>query len=186
LHAAAPPLVASVRTTSFLPAVGSAQAERAGFDVDPQLFQMIQNVTRRLAGKQDGKFLTAATVSLSSTGDPCQARRDHAQNLVSGVVTIRVIAALEVVNVDHRNRIRRCQSKQRIVKSAAGRQRGQLVVISQQVRSLDDRAGEDECPGGEVSGRNSSHTSRNRVSKINAAAENASTVAKGRCAGVSA
>ncbi len=144
---------------AFLTAVWAAQPKLAGFDVGPQLFQVIQDISGCLAGKHDGEFLSTAAVGLSSSADSRKARCDHAQNLVSGVVAVSVVAAFEVIDVDHGDGIRRLQAKQRVVEGAARGQRREFVVIGEQIRGLDDRACEDECGGGEVCGGNSARPS---------------------------
>src|ERR1700731_3635265 len=101
LDAAALALIPAIGTAGFLAPVGAAQTKTAGFDIGAQFFQMIQNFGRGLAGEQDGEFFSAATVSFSSSRNARQARRNHAQNLVSNVVAVRIVAALEMIDVEH-------------------------------------------------------------------------------------
>src|SRR5260370_41663124 len=105
LRAAARPLIAAVRTALFLPPVRATQPKPTAFDIGAQLFQMVQHVSGCLARKYDGEFLSPAAVGLSSARDPRQPCRDHAQHLISGVMAVSVVAALEVVDVEHRDGI---------------------------------------------------------------------------------
>ncbi len=75
-------------------------------------------------------------------------------------MAVSVVAAFEVIDVDHGNGIRWLQSKQGIMKGAPGRQGRQFVVISEQVGRLDDCACQDEGRGREISGGDSSHASK--------------------------
>ena len=76
---------------------------------------------------------------LPAPAHPRQSSSHHAQNLVSGVVTVSVVEALEVIDVNDGNRIRSFETQQGFIEGAACRQRSQFVVISEEVAVLDDR-----------------------------------------------
>jgi hypothetical protein len=60
--------IAPVRPTRFLPPILSPLPKAARFNPRPQVFQMIQHILRRLAGKNDREFFATATVSAPSAG----------------------------------------------------------------------------------------------------------------------
>ncbi len=136
---AASPLIASVRSPRNLAPVSASHAELRGLDRRAQLLQVIHNFGSGLSRKEDLELLPAATVGLAPARHTRQVGRDQSQYLVSGVVTVGVVESLEVIDVNHRDRIGLLQPQQRIVKSAARGQRRKFIVISQQVRVLDDR-----------------------------------------------
>ena len=72
-----------------------------------------------------------------ATADPCQARGNHAENLVAGVMPISVVEALKVVDVGHSNGIGSRKPGQSLVEGAARGQAGKLIVITHEVGRLD-------------------------------------------------
>src|ERR1700678_4064804 len=55
-----------------------------------------------------------------------------------------------MVDVDHREGIRRLEAKQSLVKGAARRQRGEFILIGKLVGSFDDGNRQNQRPGGEI------------------------------------
>ena len=94
---------------------------------------MFDNFGASFAGKQDGKFLASATVSPSATRHSGQVRGDQSQYLIAGVVAVRVVESLEVVDVDDCDRIGILETKQRLVEGSPRGQTGQFIVIGQEV-----------------------------------------------------
>src|SRR4029077_15546344 len=63
------------------------------------------------------------------------------------------IEALEMIDIDHRNRIRILQPQEGIVESTPRGQGGEFVVIGQKVRVLDNGRAQNACGGCRVNGR---------------------------------
>ena len=64
--------VASLGSPMHFVPVGDACAKPALFDDCPQMLEVVEDLWRRLAGKHDSKFFSAATISVSTTSDPSQ------------------------------------------------------------------------------------------------------------------
>src|ERR1700756_11096 len=109
---------AAIRSTRNLAPVARTHAELRGLDRSAQPFHMIYDLRGSFSRKQNVEFFSAAAEGLSASGHPCQAGRYQAQDLIAGVVAVGVVEALEVIDVDYRDRIRMLQTKQRIVESA--------------------------------------------------------------------
>jgi len=116
---------------------------------------VIHNFGSSFSRKYDVELLPTATKSLASAGYPRQVHCDELQDLVAGVVTVSVVEPLEVIDIDHRDRIRMLQAQKRVVESAAGGQGCEFIVISQQVRVLHDRSRKDAGRSDRVYGRDS-------------------------------
>src|SRR6185437_7320232 len=68
----------------------------------------------------------------------------------SGIVTVCVIDALEMINVHHRDRKRMFKPNQGVIEGAAGIQTREFVLVRERVGILDDAAGEDESGDSEI------------------------------------
>ena len=79
---------------------------------------MIRDLACGFARKQNCEFFSSAPVSLPSTGHPCQLGCHQAQHLVSGVMAKGVVETLEVIDIDHRDRIWMLQAQKRVVTAA--------------------------------------------------------------------
>src|SRR5580704_5655761 len=75
-------------------------------------------------------------------------------------MAVSVVTALEVIDVDHRDRIGRFQSKQSFVKGPARRQRRQFIVVSEKVGGLDDRTRQDKSSSRKIGDGNSPYSAK--------------------------
>ncbi len=78
-------------------------------------------------------------------------RGHHAKHLVADIVAVGIIEVLEVIDVHDGEGVALGQREQRVIEGAARRECGEFVVIGEEVRVLDDGAGQDESGNGEVS-----------------------------------
>src|SRR5207244_6394111 len=125
--------------------------ERCCFNCFSEQFHVRDDLRHGPSWKQDRKFLSAHAVRLPAAAYASKSGRDHAEHLVAGFVPIGIVEAFEMVDIYRRDGIRFFQAKQRIVEGAPGTQPSKLVVISQQVGILNDRANQDEAGGSHIS-----------------------------------
>src|SRR6266704_5154921 len=130
--------------------------KRCCFNCFSEQFHVRDDLRHRPSRKQDRKFLSAHPVRLSSAAYASKPGGDHAEHLVSCVVPVGIVEALEMVDIYGGDGIRLFQAKQRIVEGAPGTQSSKLVVISQQVGILHDRANQDEAGGSHMPSGSSS------------------------------
>jgi len=88
------------------------------------MLEVIEDLLRRLAGKQDGKLFSAATIGVSTARDSSQLSSYEPQDFIARIVSVSVIESLEVINVDHGNGIGGFEALQCVVEGAPGRQTG--------------------------------------------------------------
>ena len=130
--------------------ISFANAKSCAFNVQTQQLKMIGGVLCHTSGKQDCELFAADAESLTAPTHPRQPRGDQAQHLISGIVTVCVIDALEMINVHHRDRKRMFKPNQGVIEGAAGIQTREFVLVRERVGILDDAAGEDESGDSEV------------------------------------
>src|SRR5437879_1046857 len=124
--------------------------ERRCFDCFSEQFHVRDDFHHGPSRKQDGKFLSAHAIRLSATAYVSKPGGDHAEHLVAGFVPIGIVEAFEMVDIYGCDGIRFFQAKQRIIEGAPGTQPSKLVVISQQVGILHDRANQNEAGGSHI------------------------------------
>src|SRR5580700_6845413 len=105
------------------------------------------------------ELLTSTAECPSIASDFRQPGRNHTQNLVSDVVAISVVEFLEMVDIDNGDRILMIKRMQRLVEGAASANAGEFVMVSEDVRSFDERRGEYESCRGDISVGRSAHRS---------------------------
>src|SRR5207244_10897539 len=103
--------------------------------------------------EHDRKFLSAHPVRLPAAAYASKPGGNHAEHLVSCVVSVGIVETFEMVDIYGGDGIRFFQAKQRIVEGEPGTQPSKLVVISQQVGILHDRANQDEAGGSHIPSR---------------------------------
>ena len=81
---------------------------------------MLNRVLRLLVHKEEREFLAAVTVCLTTPRDLFQRARHHAKHLVANIVPIAIVALLEVIDIDHYNRVQSLEPIERFVESLAG------------------------------------------------------------------
>src|SRR5262245_11098879 len=92
------------------------------------------------SGEQDDEFLAANSKCFSTSGCTRQPGCNKPKYLVTGVVSIVVVDALEVIDVHDGYRERMTESEQGIVKCSTGVEPGEFVVIGKRIRILNDAA----------------------------------------------
>jgi hypothetical protein len=113
-------LVAPIRSPGRLTTVTATHAEFRGLDDSPQILKVWEDVFGSFARKEDHEFFATAPIGLTAASYSRELCRNQTQNLVSGVVTVGVVEAFEVVDIDDGNRIWMFQPQQCIVKSSPG------------------------------------------------------------------
>jgi hypothetical protein len=98
-----------------------------------------QRIVERRVREDHREFFAAVAERTSAAAHLRQPRADHAQQLIAGVVTIRIVETLEMIEVDHRDRVGALEPAERLGQCAAARQPGQLVAVRDRVRRLDQR-----------------------------------------------
>src|SRR6185437_13633092 len=106
-------------TGNFAAIFPTAKTERAAFDVHAQELEMLENILRVTARKEDGELFTSHAIGVAATTHIGQTRCDHAQHLIAGVMAVSVIDALEMVDVHDSNGIGRFEAGGGIVEGAA-------------------------------------------------------------------
>src|SRR5215471_7006543 len=99
---------------------------------------MRQNFLGHALRKKNGELFSTDTVCGSPSVDFCQTRSDHAQYLIPGIVTIGIIYALKVVDVDGGDCVRLFELSDGLIESATSRQRREFIVVRDGVSRLDD------------------------------------------------
>src|SRR3954466_5049212 len=75
--------------------------EAARFDGFAQLFEMRQALFGALAGEHEREFLAAVAIGRAAPRRLRQAGRDEAQYVITGIVAVGVVEALEMIDIDH-------------------------------------------------------------------------------------
>src|SRR3989442_2357317 len=119
--------------------------ERCCFNCFSEQFHVRDDFRHRPSREQDRKFLSTHAIRLSAAAYASKSGRDHAEHLVSCVVSVGIVEAFEMVDIYGCDGIRFFQAKKRIVEGAPGTQSSNLAVISQQLGILYDRANQDEA-----------------------------------------
>src|SRR5262249_57577868 len=98
---------------------------------------MRQRVLERRVGKDHRELLAAVTERSASAVHLAEASADHPEKLIAGVMTPGVVERLEVIDVDHRDRIDAVESLERLVQGSAARQAGELVGVPDRLPPFD-------------------------------------------------
>src|SRR5262249_12842697 len=112
----------------------------------PQNLQMCQYFVQRLSWKDYRELFTAHAISHAASAGQRQLACHHAEYLVSGIVSMRVIERLEVVDINCRDYEWVLQMHYCFVEGASAGKSGQLVVVGQPIRIFHNRRGNDQ-PG---------------------------------------
>src|SRR5262249_20463636 len=105
-------------------AASGTQGEGCALDPPAQRLEVTANLVDVLAGEQPREFLAAVPERASAAADVPQPGADHPQELVTDVVPVFVVKALEVVGVHHRHRVGVAELGERFVEGAPRRQTG--------------------------------------------------------------
>src|SRR6266851_4820346 len=122
-------LTALVGFRLYARAESAPHREPAGLDRLAQLFEVGQAFLLAPAWVDERKLFTAVSICRAATGGLRQPRRDESEDVVARVVAIRVVEALEVIDVDHGDGELPTQSRQGLIQRAAAGQLRQAVAI---------------------------------------------------------
>src|SRR5258708_11200659 len=89
---------------------------------------MRQRLIERALGGQNTELLAAVAIRRAAALDRREAGGDELQHLVADMVTVGVVEQLEMIHVDHRDRIRRSQPREALLERAAAGQIRQFVA----------------------------------------------------------
>src|SRR5436190_13888281 len=123
--------------------------EPAGFDRLAQLLEVGHAFVLALAGVDEREFLAAVPIRGAAARCLREARRDEPEDVVSRIVPVGVVEALEVIDVDHGDRELSGESRQGFVQGATAGQFGQAVAVGHHVGGFDHGDDEYEPGGGE-------------------------------------
>ena len=90
-------------------------------------------------GKEHCELLAAVAVGDTAAADACEPAGDELQHLVAHVVSVSIVEALEMVDVDHRERVARPEAAQPLLQRAPAEEAGELVAERELVRLLEQR-----------------------------------------------
>src|SRR5439155_3679626 len=102
--------------------LAAAHMKRCCFNCFSEQFHVRNDFRHGSSRKQDRKFLSAHAIRLPAAAYASKPGGNHAEHLVSCVVSVGIVEAFEMVDIYGGDGIRFFQPKQRIVESAPGTQ----------------------------------------------------------------
>src|SRR3984957_12524427 len=119
---------------------------------------MIDNISSGASAKHNRKFFSATPKRLPTARYRHQPGRYQLQNLIPGIVTVSIVAALEMVDIDHGDAVRNLQIGDEVVERATRRKRREFIVIGKQERSFDNGKRKKKCRNSKICGRDAPHS----------------------------
>jgi len=105
---------AAIRQDLLLPLLrpeAGAEDEACLLDFLPQLLDVGEALVGAPPGEDDGELLSPVAIRPPAPANLPQLRRDHLEHLIAHVVPVPVVDALEVVHVQHGDRVVSAESE---------------------------------------------------------------------------